>query len=274
MRKLLSLILCAAMLLTVCVSSTAESTKTPMTPGTYTSAQKGQNDFVTVAVTVSENAIEKVEVVSHQETPGIGAPLTEAGLEGDTPIATLPQKIVDAQSYGVDAVAGATITSYAIKNAVKDALAQAGANTDEWKAAPEKAAPEAKELTADVVVLGAGGAGLASAISALENGAENVILVEKCGAVGGDTLVCGAIYNTPDEPLQSVETMTDAKRATIEAALAKEPVTEAKLQETVKAEFRPTRRPAGRTSLTPQHGLPCRPTTAATTSLTWTWSRC
>ena len=239
MRKLLSLILCAAMLLTVCVSSTAESTKTPMTPGTYTSAQKGQNDFVTVAVTVSENAIEKVEVVSHQETPGIGAPLTEAGLEGDTPIATLPQKIVDAQSYGVDAVAGATITSYAIKNAVKDALAQAGANTDEWKAAPEKAAPEAKELTADVVVLGAGGAGLASAISALENGAESVILVEKCGAVGGDTLVCGAIYNTPDEALQSVETLSEAKRATIEGVLAKEPTSDeqAKLIETVKAEL-------------------------------------
>ena len=141
MRKLLSLILCAAMLLTVCVSSTAESTKTPMTPGTYTSAQKGQNDFVTVAVTVSENAIEKVEVVSHQETPGIGAPLTEAGLEGDTPIATLPQKIVDAQSYGVDAVAGATITSYAIKNAVKDALAQAYAD---WEKA-EEALSESEE---------------------------------------------------------------------------------------------------------------------------------
>ena len=90
-------------------------------------------------LTVTENAIEKVEVVSHQETPGIGAPLTEKGLEGDTPIATLPAKIVEAQSFGVDAVAGATITSYAIRNAVRDALKAAGANTDEWKAAPEKA---------------------------------------------------------------------------------------------------------------------------------------
>ncbi len=239
MRKLLSLVVSAALLLTVCAPSMAESAKTAMTPGTYTASSRGQNDLVTVAVTVSESAIEKVEVVSHQETPGIGAPLTEQGLEGDTPVAVLPERIVEAQSYGVDAVSGATITSFAIKNAVKDALKQAGANTDEWKAAPEKAAPEAKELTADVVVLGAGGAGLASAVSALENGAESVILVEKCGAVGGDTLVCGAIYNTPDEELQSKETLSDAKRAAIEAVLAKEPATEeqAKLIETVKEEL-------------------------------------
>ena len=238
MKKLTALLLALTMILSVSSVVTAEG-KTHMTPGTYEASAQGQNDFVKVAVTVSENEILKVEIVSHQETPGIGAPLTEEGLEGDTPIAVLPQRIVDAQSYGVDAVAGATITSWAIKNAVRDALKAAGANDADWKAAPEKPAPEAKELTADVVILGAGGAGLAAAISALENGAENVILVEKCGAVGGDTLVCGAIYNTPDEPLQKVETMTDAKRATIEAALAKEPVSDAHkaLQEIVAKEF-------------------------------------
>ena len=221
-----------------------------MTPGTYEASVQGQNDLVTVAVTVTEDAITSVEVKAHQETPGIGAPLTEEGYEGDTPIAVLPARIVEAQSYGVDAVAGATITSYAIKNAVKAALAEAGAGADDFKAAPEKAAGEEKELTADVVVVGGGGAGLASAISALENGAENVIIVEKCGAVGGDTLVCGAIYNTPDEALQSVETMTDAKRATIEAAIAKEPVSDAHkaLQETVAAEYQ-AYKDAGRTDI-------------------------
>ncbi|MBQ1490435.1 MAG: FAD-dependent oxidoreductase, partial [Blautia sp.] len=207
-------------------------------------------DLVEVEVTVSENAIESVTVTAHQETPGIGAPLTEEGYEGDIPIVLLPQTIVEQQSIGVDGVAGATFTSNAIKNAVKDALTQAGANPDEWKEVPEKPAPEEKELTADVVILGAGGSGLASAISALENGAENVILVEKCGAVGGDTLVCGAIYNTPDEPLQSVETMTDAKKATIEAALAKEPVSEEHkaLQEEVAKEYAEYQE-AGRTDI-------------------------
>ncbi len=240
MRKLFAALLAMMMIVSLCGISLAETAhKTPMTPGTYEGSAQGQNDKVVVAVTVSADKIEKVEIKAHQETPGIGAPLTEEGLEGDTPLAVLPQRIVDAQSYGVDSVSGATITSFAVKNAVKEALKAAGANTDEWKAAPEKAAPEAKELTADVVILGGGGAGLAAAISAFENGAESVIIVEKCGAVGGDTLVCGAIYNTPDEPLQSVETMTDAKRATIEAALAKEPVSEAhkELQDIVRKEF-------------------------------------
>jgi len=246
MKKLVALLLALVMIAGVSSVSLAEGMK----PGTYEASFQGQNDLITVAVTVDESKILAVEVKSHQETPGIGAPLTESGFEGDTPIGVLPQRIVEAQSYGVDIISGATITSFAIKNAVRDALKEAGADADAFKAAPEKPAPEAKELTADVVVLGGGGAGLAAAISALENGAENVIIVEKCGAVGGDTLVCGAIYNTPDEALQSVETMTDAKRATIEAALAKEPVSEEHkaLQEEVAKEFE-AYKAAGRTDI-------------------------
>ena len=251
MRKMLALLLSAAMAASFTSFPMAEeSGKTPMTPGTYEASVQGQNDAVTVAVTVTEDAIESVEIVSHQETPGIGAPLTEEGYEGLTPIAVLPERIVEAQSIGVDGISGATFTSAAIKGAVKDALTQAGADIDEWSAAPEKPAPEEIEMTGDVVVVGAGGAGLAAAISALENGAESVILVEKCGAVGGDTLVCGAIYNCPDEPLQSVETMTDAKKATIEAALAKEPVSDEHkaLQDTVAEEYA-AYQDAGRTDI-------------------------
>ncbi|MDO5023113.1 MAG: FAD-dependent oxidoreductase, partial [Eubacteriales bacterium] len=240
MKRLLSMLLAVVMVLSLAsLAVVAESDKKALKPGTYEATELGQNDLVKVAVTVSENAIESVEILSHQETAGIGAPLTEKCLEGDTPIAVLPQRIVDAQSYGVDSVAGATLTSRAIKMAVKDALKQAGANTDEWKAAPAKPEPEEREMTADVVVLGGGGAGLAAAISAVENGVNSVIIVEKCGAVGGDTLVCGAIYNTPDKELQSKETMTDAKRATIESAIAAEPVSEEHkaLQEELAKEF-------------------------------------
>lgn len=250
MKKLLSLLLALAMVVSLAGTVVAEQSKTAMTPGTYEGEAQGQNDKVKVAVTVTEDKIEKVEVLSHQETPGIGAKLTDEHLEGDTPIEVLPERIVEAQSFGVDAVSGATVTSWAVKLAVKDALAKAGANVDEWKDAPEKAAGEQKELAADVVVLGAGGAGLASAISALENGVESVILVEKCGAIGGDTLVCGAIYNTPDEPLQSKETMTEAKHATIEAAINAEAVSEEHkaLQEEVKKQYEEYKA-AGRTDV-------------------------
>ena len=253
MKKLLALLLTAALCAGLCSVSVAEApAKTAMVPGTYEGSAQGMNDVLTVSVTVTEDKIEDVQVTAHQETPGIGAPLGYGtdGAEGDTPIAVIPSRIVENQSITVDSVTGATITSYAVMGAVKDALTKAGANTAEWQIKAEKAAPEAFEETADVVVLGGGGAGLAAAISALENGAESVIIVEKCGAVGGDTLVCGAIYNCPDEELQSKGTMTEAQHNTIKAAIEREAVSDdhKALQETVAAELKAYEE-AGRTDI-------------------------
>lgn len=253
MKKLLALLLTAALCAGLCSVSVAEApVKTAMVPGTYEGSAQGMNDVLTVSVTVTEDKIEDVQVTAHQETPGIGAPLGYGtdGAEGDTPIAVIPSRIVENQSITVDSVTGATITSYAVMGAVKDALTKAGANTAEWQIKAEKAAPEAFEETADVVVLGGGGAGLAAAISALENGAESVIIVEKCGAVGGDTLVCGAIYNCPDEELQSKGTMTEAQHNTIKAAIEREAVSDdhKALQETVAAELKAYEE-AGRTDI-------------------------
>ena len=253
MKKLLALLLTAALCAGLCSVSVAEApAKTAMVPGTYEGSAQGMNDVLTVSVTVTEDKIEDVQVTAHQETPGIGAPLGYGtdGAEGDTPIAVIPSRIVENQSITVDSVTGATITSYAVMGAVKDALTKAGANTADWQIKAEKAAPEAFEETADVVVLGGGGAGLAAAISALENGAESVIIVEKCGAVGGDTLVCGAIYNCPDEELQSKGTMTEAQHNTIKAAIEREAVSDdhKALQETVAAELKAYEE-AGRTDI-------------------------
>jgi fumarate reductase flavoprotein subunit len=108
-------------------------------------------------------------------------------------------------------------------------------------------------------VVGGGGAGLAAAISAAENGA-SVIVVEKNGSVGGDTLVCGAIYNNPDPALQSQVTMSDAVKTTLEKALAETPVSEehAALQKEVQTQWDAYKPQAVRTSLTVQSGLHCR----------------
>jgi urocanate reductase len=225
MKKIMAVLLALTMILSLNTFAVAEG-KTAMTPGTYTGSAQGQNGTVTVEVTVTADAIESIVVTDQQETPGIGAPLTDEGYEGDTPIAVLPGRMVEAQTWNVDSVSGATITSYALKSAVKDALTQAGAVADEWKTDVEKTAADFTEKTYDVVVVGGGGAGLAAAISAKQQGAESVLILEKCGAVGGDTLVCGAIYNCPDEELQSKETLTDAKKAQIESVLAKETTTD------------------------------------------------
>ena len=60
----------------------------------------------------------------------------------------------------------------------------------------DKAADETLEC--DVVVIGAGGAGLAAAITAEQNGA-NVIVVEKMAKVGGNTILAGGAVNAVED---------------------------------------------------------------------------
>ena len=66
---------------------------------------------VTVSLTVDSDKITAIEVTEHDETPGISDPA----------IAELPNKIIEAQSTEIDGVAGATMTSNAIKEAVNSA---------------------------------------------------------------------------------------------------------------------------------------------------------
>ena len=83
--------------------------------GTYSGNGKGMNGNVMVSVTVNETKIEKIEVIEHNETPGISDPA----------IVDLPLKIIEVQSVEVDTMAGATLTSNGIKQAVEDALTKA-----------------------------------------------------------------------------------------------------------------------------------------------------
>ncbi len=156
------------------------------TPGIYTAAAKGNNGDVKVEVEVSATEIVSVKVVEHQETPGIS----------DKAIAELPAAIVAVQGLGVDTVSGATFTSKAILEAVAACMAQAGADVEALKAVSgaktEQAADET--LEADVIVIGAGGAGMAAAVQANQNGA-SVIVIEKQASIGGNTILSGGAFN-------------------------------------------------------------------------------
>lgn len=147
-----------------------------MTDGTYTGTADGRNGPVVVEVTISGDAIEKVAVVSHGETEGIGTLATDA----------IPGAIVEAQSLGVDAIGGATLTSDAIIAAVADCVAQAGGDVEALKsvAVAEKVPTEAAKIDTQLVIIGGGGAGMAAAIRARELGLD-VTLVEKMAFMGG-----------------------------------------------------------------------------------------
>lgn len=193
MKRTLSLLLAFVMVLglAACGGNTVQETTAAATaaseeagiytPGTYTGIAAGKNGDVKVEVTFSANAIDSVKVVEHSETAGIS----------DGAIENIPAAIVENQSLAVDTVSGATITSDAILNAVADAVAQAGGDAEALKnvAAPagEK---EAKELSADVIVVGGGGAGMAAATRLAQLG-KSVILVEKSGFLGGAISVSG-----------------------------------------------------------------------------------
>ena len=193
MKRTLSLLLAFVMVLglAACGGNTAQETTAAATaaseeagiytPGTYTGTAAGKNGDVKVEVTFSANAIDSVKVVEHSETAGIS----------DGAIENIPTAIVENQSLAVDTVSGATVTSDAILKAVADAVAQAGGDVEALKnAAAPAGEKEAKELSADVIVVGGGGAGMAAATRLAQLG-KSVILVEKSGFLGGAISVSG-----------------------------------------------------------------------------------
>jgi fumarate reductase flavoprotein subunit len=83
--------------------------------GTYTASATGYGGPITVSVEFNRSSILSVDVVEENETKEFASMV----------IGTLPGKIADEQKYDVAAVSSATITSEAVKAAVKDCIEQA-----------------------------------------------------------------------------------------------------------------------------------------------------
>ena len=170
------------------------------TAGVYTAQANGNNGPVTVEVEVSDAEILSVKVTEHAETAGLS----------DTPIERIPAKIVEGQTLAVDTVSGATNTSNAILKAAEDALAQAGADIEALKAVQEKdeTAGETAERHVQALVIGAGGSGLAAAITLQEQGIETLV-VDKMANAGGATALTGALINGGCSKQQAGRGVTD-----------------------------------------------------------------
>ena len=191
--------------------TTSSDTALPYTAGTYTASSQGKFGPVTIQATFSNEAIENIEVTDHEETAFISnRALTE-----------LPEAIVENQSLAVDTITGATLSSMAVLAATEDCVRQAGGNPSDLKEAPQKTASTGTEsLEADLLVVGAGGSGMACAIAAAKLGMERVVVLEKSCSIGGNALVSGGYleYVEADDSLR--EEMTDSQRAQLEADLA------------------------------------------------------
>lgn len=173
------------------VVSDGEVVSTEMVPGTYDVTMNGYGGEMTVSVTVDEKLITDISIES-LETEGIGSVAVEK----------VPERIIEHQSLAVDGITGATASSAVVKAAVGKAIDEAGGNAQEWKDRVVEKNTDPIEETADVIVVGGGGAGLAAAVEAADNGA-TVILVEKTGALGGNTVRSGGQYNAVDPERQA-----------------------------------------------------------------------
>lgn len=162
-------------------SVSKNTTATKMTPGTYEASEEGHNGAVHVSVTVSEDKIENVEVKDNSETRGLSDPA----------IQLIPSQIVAYQTLSTDVVSGATYTTVAIREAVKNCIIQAGGNPDAYNTKiPNDEKGQEEELSSDVIVVGGGAAGMAATIR-LEEAGKSVILIEKTSSLGGTIRVSG-----------------------------------------------------------------------------------
>ncbi len=103
----------------------------------------------------------------------------------------------------MDVVSGATLTSQAILDAAAKAVKESGVDPAKFLLVPAGAAVKKaadSKLSVQIVVLGSGAAGMAAALSAAENGASNIFLLEKQQMLGGSTgRSSGCILHATDE---------------------------------------------------------------------------
>ena len=161
-----------------CGSKPASTTGAGAT-GDFTGTAKGFGGDVTVTLTLTDGKITGCTAEGADETKGVGSKAIEQ----------LPAAIAESGSIAVDGVSGATITSNAIKEAAAAAITAAGLKPEDFQTAVENNAEPAEDSTVDtdIVIVGAGGAGMTAALTATSEG-KSVVIVESQPVVGGNSV--------------------------------------------------------------------------------------
>ena len=173
---LASLLLAGAMFLTACGGSASSTSAAGGVSGSFTGTAKGMGE-VSVTLTLTDNVITDCTAKGDEETSGIGSVVIEQ----------FPGEVVEGNTINLDSISGATITSNAFVEAAKAALTEAGLNPDDYMAKADKTTNgETVSYDADVVVIGAGGAGMTAAMTAADAG-QKVVILESQAMVGGNS---------------------------------------------------------------------------------------
>ena len=164
------------------VSKAETSAAAALKDGKYTASAIGMDGEVKIDVTVEDNKVKAI-AIEDNETAGVG----------DKALSMIADQVIANQSLAVDSISGATVSSAAMKSALEDALKQAGADVKEWRARSIPVEVKDEEFNYDVVVVGAGYAGIQAALKASIDGAK-VALIEKLGVVGGTSIFSSGAF--------------------------------------------------------------------------------
>ena len=168
---------------------------TTMRDGVWEGTGEGRGGTILVRITVTNNTITDAKAISQSESSFAQAALNEVL---DNAIGR-----TDYLSLETDGVTGATLTSTGVIDALNMAIATAkGEKTEEEKVYTDG--------ECDIVVIGAGGAGLCAAIEAASNG-YNVTVIEKQGIVGGNTNYSTGGINAAETSVQKNLGIEDSK---------------------------------------------------------------
>ena len=180
-----------------------------MAPGKYTGKAKGYWQIwdLPVTITVNETSILKIDVPTDRFEHGETEVILQSVKDSLFP------RIIENQSIAVDAVSGATVTSNAVKTAIKQALQEAlvagGSNAGAvsmFQIAPERVQEEPEERSVDVLVVGMGTGGIIAMKSACEtiqalngDGRVSLLAIDRAGKYGGKSALTheGCAVNPP-----------------------------------------------------------------------------
>lgn len=191
MKRILAWFTVLAMLL-CCMPALAETT-------TGVGTAKGYGGDVTVTLEVTDNVLTKVTIVGPNETEGIGT----------AAMPLMAEAMLDANSIDVDVNTQATYTKDGVRAAAALALAAAGVDPASLKKVGTGSTAQDMTYDADVVIVGAGGAGMTAALTAAEEGAK-VIIVESQAVVGGNSVRATGGMNATETTAQTTNTFGEA----------------------------------------------------------------